>query len=134
LTKLLGLQYKIIYHQGTNNRVADALSRRPGLERDAPHLQLNLVATSTVVPSLLHQVVQGYEQDPSAQKLLQILATGTDQGRYTLTNGVIRYKGRIWLGTNPVLQQTVMTALHDSALGGHSVFPVTYRRLKAIFA
>jgi hypothetical protein len=27
-----------------------------------------------------------------------------------------------------------MTALHASALGGHSGFPVTYRRLKAIFA
>jgi hypothetical protein len=134
LTKLLGLQYKIIYHQGTNNRVADALSRRPGLEQDAPHLQLNLVATSTVVPSWLQQVVQGYEQDPSAQKLLQVLSTRTDRGHYTLTNGVIRYKGRIWLGTNSVLQQTVMIALHDIALGGHFGFLVTYRRLKATFS
>jgi hypothetical protein len=92
------------------------------------------VATSTVVPSWLQQVVQGYEQDPSAQKLLQVLATGTDRGHYTLTNGVIRYKGRIWLGTNSVLQQTVMTTLHDSALGGHSGFPITYRHLKATFA
>jgi hypothetical protein len=133
LTKLLGLKYKIIYHQGTNNRVADALSRRPGLELDAPHLQLNLVAISTMVPSWLQQVVHGYEQDPSAQKLLQVLATRTDRGQYTLTNGVIKYKGRISLGSNIVLQQTVMTTLHNSALGGHSGFPVTYRRLKATF-
>lgn len=27
-----------------------------------------------------------------------------------------------------------MATLHDSAIGGHSGFPVTYRRIKAIFA
>ena len=59
---------------------------------------------------------------------------GEKQEHYTLTNGVIRYKGRIWLGNNQVVQQMVMTALHDSAVGGHSGFPVTYRRVKANFA
>jgi transposase InsO family protein len=134
LTKLLGLQYKIVYHKGIDNRVADALSRRPGLEQDEPHLQLNVVAVSTVVPNWLLQVVQGYEQDPNAQQILQKHATGTSTGPYTLTNGVIRHKGRIWLGANPSLQQTIMTAMHNSALGGHSGFPVTYRRLKTTFA
>jgi len=31
-TKLLGLQYRIVYKQGTNNRVVDALSRRTPTE------------------------------------------------------------------------------------------------------
>jgi hypothetical protein len=130
----LGLQYKIVYHKGTDNRVADALSRRPGLEQDEAHLQLNVVAVSTVVPNWLLQVVQGYEQDPNAQQILQKLATRTSTGPYTLTNGVNRHKGRIWLGANPILQQNVMTAMHNSALGGHSGVPVTYRRLKTTFA
>lgn len=89
LTKLLGLQYKIIYKKGIDNKVADALSRRPGLERDAPQLQLNQIAVSTVVPSWLVQVVQGYEKDPKTKELLQILATGSDHGAYSLINGVI---------------------------------------------
>jgi transposase InsO family protein len=59
---------------------------------------------------------------------------GEKQEHYTLTNGVICYKGRIWLGNNQVVQQMVMTALHDSVVGGHSGFPVTYRRVKANFA
>jgi hypothetical protein len=32
------------------------------------------------------------------------------------------------------LQQQVLSALHDSALGGHSGFPVTYRRIKQLFS
>lgn len=32
------------------------------------------------------------------------------------------------------LQQKIMNAVHASALGGHSGFPVTYKRLKALFA
>ena len=99
---------------------------RPAI-RDAPQLQLNQIAVSTVVPSWLVQVVQGYEKDPKTKELLQILATGSDHGAYSLINGVIRYKGRVWLGANTELQQTVLSALQDSAEGGHSGFPVTYQ-------
>jgi hypothetical protein len=49
-------------------------------------------------------------------------------------SGIIRYEGRIWLGDNAQLHQSIMSALHNSALGGHSGFPVTYRRIKAVFA
>jgi hypothetical protein len=52
----------------------------------------------------------------------------------SLNSGIIHYKGRIWLGDNAQLQQSIMSALHNSALGGHSGFPVTYRRIKAVFA
>lgn len=51
-----------------------------------------------------------------------------------LDKGILRYKNRIWLGTNTLLQAQVIFALHNSPAGGHSGFPVTYRRLKQLFA
>jgi hypothetical protein len=80
--------------------VADTLSHRPGADLDNSHLQLHQVDVSTVVPSWLLQVMQGYEQDPKAQRLLQTLTTRGDSGNYTLTQGVIRFKGRIRLEFN----------------------------------
>jgi hypothetical protein len=47
---------------------------------------------------------------------------------------LIRYKGRVWVGDNVPIQRQIMSALHDSPLGGHSRFLVTYRRIKQIFA
>jgi hypothetical protein len=44
------------------------------------------------------------------------------------------YRQRIWIGINAELQQQILQALHTSALGGHSSFPVTYRKLKQLFA
>lgn len=47
---------------------------------------------------------------------------------------MLRYKGRVWVGTISTLQQTICVVLHDSPMGGHSRFPVTYRRIKQLFA
>jgi hypothetical protein len=65
-------------------------------------------------------------------KLLSALAL-SDQLHYNLKDGVIRYKQRIWLDNNSQLQTKVIMALHASALGGHSGFPVTYARIKQLF-
>ena len=61
------------------------------------------------------QVTQGYDQDPMAQKILTQLAISGQLAHYMITQGVIRFKGRIWLGSNQEMHQKVMLALHDSA-------------------
>jgi hypothetical protein len=48
----------------------------------------------------------------------------------TLTDGVIRYNNRIWIGQNFALRTKLITAFHSSALGGHSGIQATYQRLK----
>jgi len=48
-------------------------------------------------------------------------------------SGVLRYKNRIWLGHDKSLHQQVISAMHSSALGGHSGIRVTYNRLKHYF-
>ena len=47
--------------------------------------------------------------------------------------GIIRYKNRIWLGSNVALQQQVTSALHDSPVGGHSGAPATVQMIRSLF-
>lgn len=111
----MGLQYK----KGIHNGAADSLSRRPN-----PSSQLFPV--TVVQPSWLSTVQASYAKDDFAQKLLQKLALKPDsKGNYTLDHGLLRHKGRIWLGNDSALQRQIISAFHDSPQGGHSGFPVT---------
>lgn len=86
-TRLLGLQYRIVYRKGADNGAADALSRVPTVQCDA---------LTVCQPQWLSEVLHSYEQDPVAQDLLTKLrvdSTGTPN--YTLRDGLIRYKGRL---------------------------------------
>lgn len=127
-TKLVGLQYKIVYKPGSSNQAADALSRHP-----APPSQLHAISSST--PAWLTQVSTGYDKDPAALKLIQQLSLAPDsKPPFTLSDGILRLRNRIWIGTNPDLQWRLMTAMHTTAVGGHSGFPVTFSRMKKLFA
>jgi hypothetical protein len=127
LTKLMGLQYKILYKKGILNGAADALSRKPP---DSSQL----MTVTTVQPTWLAAVQASYDEDTHAQNLLQKLAVAplADEN-YTLDHGILRYKGRILVGNDEQLQTRIISAFHDSPQGGHSGFPVTYRRLLALF-
>lgn len=127
-TKLIGLQYKIVYKPRASNAAADALSRHP-----LPPAQVN--AISTVSPSWLTDVVAGYSSDPVSARLLEELAVNpAAHPPFTLSGGLLRYHGRVWIGDNRPLQLKIISALHDSALGGHSGFPVTHSRVRKLFA
>jgi hypothetical protein len=114
--------------KGTENRVADALSRH----HDPPS---QLLALSTCTPIWLDKVQQGYANDSYAQQMISVLSIDpTSVPNFSWQDGVLRYKNRIWLGNNGDLQQTVLKAVHSAAIGGHSRFPVTYRKMKQLFA
>jgi hypothetical protein len=53
---------------------------------------------------------------------------------YSLDNGLIRYKTKLWIGNNTAIQTKFLATLHSSALGGHSGTKATYQRLKNHFA
>lgn len=79
--------------------------------------------------------MEGYEQDGQAKKLLEELALVTPNSRgYSLHQGIIRYKDRVWLGNNPEAHKAIMLSLHNSGVGGHSGFLGTYQRIKSLFA
>jgi hypothetical protein len=74
-------------------------------------------------------------QDSSTKQLLTELSiSGSNDKGFSLHNGLIRYKGCIWLGNHTDAHQAILLALHDSGIGGHSGISVTYSKIKALFA
>ncbi|WVZ52625.1 LOW QUALITY PROTEIN: hypothetical protein U9M48_003668 [Paspalum notatum var. saurae] len=127
MTRLMGLQFKIVYKQDKENVAADALSR-------VGHL-MAIQAVSVIQHQWLQEVLNSYTTDSKAQQLLAQLAIHSpDANGYTLDNGLIRLHGKIWIGENSALQTKFISALHSSALGGHSGIQATYHRVKQHFS
>lgn len=127
-SKLLGLRYRIVYKKGSDNTAADALSRRT-------HELGVCCAISAATPQWCTQVVQGYANDPQAQRLLAKLATApAGCGPFVLVDGLLRHNNRIWVGNNAPVQQQILKAFHSSPLGGHSGIPATTKRIQEFFA
>lgn len=69
VSKLLGLDYKILYRKGSKNKVADALSRRPMV------IECLAVQTVTILqPTWLSSLVASYTGDEHANNLKSQLA------------------------------------------------------------
>jgi hypothetical protein len=47
--------------------------------------------------------------------------------------GVIKFKGKVWIAQNSALQTQIIAALHSSPIGGHSGMKDTYYRIKQLF-
>jgi hypothetical protein len=109
--KLLGLQYKLAFKKGKDNGAADALSRK------SLHEETHAISTS--IPIWMEVVIDSYQQDPQCKQLLTELSLSphNDKG-YSLQDGILRCKGRIWLGNHTAAQEAVLLALHASGLGG----------------
>lgn len=129
LTKLLGLRYRIIYKKGSDNRVADALSHYPNNQ------QVELSALSVAIPDWVQEVVEGYKDDLDASCKIQTLCINSGAvPDFSLKDGVLYFKNRLWIGNNITLQQKILANLHTAAVGGHSGIQVTYQRAQQLFA
>lgn len=87
----MGLDYIIQYRKGKENRVADALSRK-GSEGVTQ-------AITGAIPEWITEVVKSYETDDHCRKLIASLTLRTTaQNHYTYSQGLIRYKERLYIG------------------------------------
>jgi hypothetical protein len=82
-TKLLGLQFRIQYRRGSENRVANALSRRP-------HPAEHVLALSLIQPLWMQEISDSYQADTRAQELLQKLSIDPAAvPSFTLRDGIL---------------------------------------------
>jgi hypothetical protein len=89
MRKLAGLQFRFAYKKGSENIVADAISRV------GAHLEFQ--AIFDVIPVWVQQVINSYHSDATTTALLQEMALNSPNAQgYTLTDGLIRFKNKIW--------------------------------------
>ena len=113
--------------------VADALSRLGCSfdEETDPNAHLFLISFPSI--TWIGELQQSYLHDEVSQQPLSALKLGIASKHYTLRNGLILYKGRIFLGPSCCLKPRVLSHVHDSPLGGHSRYLKSFHRLKQDF-
>ncbi|KAJ4756090.1 polyprotein [Rhynchospora pubera] len=130
LCKLMGLDYKIEYKRGVTNKVADALSRVEAKENHVSELR----AVTELKPQWVEEIKESYQGDSGAHELLERLDQDQgDQDKYSVHQGVIRYKGRIYVGNMKEWRKKLVEEVHSTSIGGHSGVLGTYQRIKKMF-
>lgn len=92
LARLMGFDYQIQYRAGIHNQAVDALSRLP-----EPDASLSMVLS---VPSLtfLEELHRQLHTHPKYTQQLQAIQDDPDQHpRFSVSNNLVLYSGRIWL-------------------------------------
>jgi hypothetical protein len=51
--------------------------------------------------------------------LTKLFVNAQSVQHFSLKDGLLFYKGKVWLGNNKVAQQSVLSAFHSSVIGGH---------------
>ncbi|GJS74590.1 putative mitochondrial protein [Tanacetum coccineum] len=128
LPKLLGFDYEISYKKGSENIVADALSRVEG------SAELNSLILSTITSDLLQKVKDSYVQDSGIQEKIKQLIDGTYSGnKYTWEGAILKRKGKVVVGGDEMLRTTIIKHFHADAIGGHSGTNVTGHKIGTLF-
>jgi hypothetical protein len=74
------------------------------------------MAISACTPQWLSVVQESYSKDARAHQLLiELAVTPTAVPSFTLVNGIIRFKQRVWIGDDTTLHHQILEALHTSA-------------------
>lgn len=127
LTKLLGYDYKIEYKRGVENKMADGLSRQHSEEG-------SWQAITIIHPVWVEELSATYEADELAQETIaELVAFPFNVSHFTYKEGLLRYHGKLYVGSGTKPREQVMESMHSSPLGGHLGIQGTFQRLQAIF-
>lgn len=128
IAKLLGYDHEITYKHGTENKVADALSRREDLFPATANTLL--VVDSSWLPT----IKLSWQTDLALQQLItELVQDPNSHHGFSWANGILTYKGSLVVGNSQDLRKQLMAAYHNSSMGGHSGIDKTTRRIKRTF-
>jgi hypothetical protein len=140
MLKLLEFDYSIEYKKGSDNTAADALSRQfqdmetEDIAATASQATSQCQAMTVAIPSWMAEVHESYASDTKCIKLLQELTLDKDSNPpFTLQSIIIRFKGRIYIGSSTDLRTKIFQTFHSSLFGGHSGSRVTAHKIQALF-
>ncbi|GKC78356.1 putative mitochondrial protein [Tanacetum coccineum] len=120
LPKLLGYDYEIVYKKGSENVIADALSR---IDSSGELLQISV---SSVSSGVWDKVKDSWKNDLDTQNLIKSLENHSyKSNKYSWIGDILKRKGKVVVGNDPELVQH----FHDEAIGGHSDAHVTMKKL-----
>ena len=123
-SKLSGLNYRIEYKPGVENKVADALSRRP---QNESFTQLTLTAPHTIDLEALKEEVK---QDKALSDIIQACEQGTQQDMdYTVAAGLVYRKGCLVIPNGSPFIPKLLEKFHTCPIGDHEGALKTFKRL-----
>ena len=116
---MLGLDYEIQYKKVSDNTAVDALSRK--MLNDKEDQQENsLLAISPVKPKWMDKLCRSYEGDEHCQSVMGQCLLDSTRDDYHVINGMLKYKGKLVVGSANNIINSLLKAIHDTAVGGHS--------------
>ena len=125
------------YKKCKENLVADALSRNAEIEdfcHDCDDTKGVLCMVSFPTPTWLIDLKASYGSDQKVQGIFQASELGKEVPKgFSIQNGLLLYKGRIYLGSCDALKVAMLQQVHNSSLGRHSGFLKTFHKVKRDF-
>jgi hypothetical protein len=132
ISKLIGYDFIIKYKRGTENRVADALSRQ--FDPSPGSLEVSISLISFPTPTWVEELKDSYAQDLEAHSILLSFQRNQPGPKcFSVQRGMLLKKGRLWLVKNSPFQGQVLEFIHSNPTTGHSDFHKTLQREKMDF-
>nr|KYP46452.1 Retrotransposable element Tf2 [Cajanus cajan] len=123
--KFLGYHFDILYRPGSQNLVADTLSR----PEPQPSILLHI---SSPVPLFL-QPWQQYFKTTGQELVHKLLQKDNGQDLFTFRNGLLYFKERLFVPDFADFRLQLLREFHCTPVAGHSGLKPTVCRLAAVF-
>ncbi|KAD5803509.1 hypothetical protein E3N88_14869 [Mikania micrantha] len=126
VSKMMGYDFEIQYKMGSENSVADALSRVA-----APTLWA--ITIKTFDSAIWERVKATWVNDEKLKGIIDDLQNGKDYEGYSWVNQTLLKKGKILVGNDLQLQGDLISLCHKEAVSGHSGVHATIQRIRSLF-